>query len=352
MLLRGGAPRSPKPEAMRPKPGPEIKAKPEPLIEPSTPASDRTVYAGDSVGRTQLDSGATVLGGDPDFLYQSPELLVDVLPVGRDVHVLLQEDGRLALWHHDRIEDIPGVVLEKPLGLAAGKDGEVIAADGAKRLVSFSVSNGDRPQTSERRVDLTVGCFAVNPFGTIVAYAPVRRPAVFAVLLASGDQQVLAEDIEGVTAMAFSTNGRDLALGLKDGRVRLLSMSTRPLELKMELAPPNGESSKIVSLAECPDRGWVAAFHSGGLVQWSEGGAVTASLEEGHRLSSLTVCGESGRVAVGSRDGHVFIHPADLDHLDLDNHSFTDEVVRVAFEADQRSLVSAGRDGKVRRETL
>ncbi|HEY5434880.1 MAG TPA: hypothetical protein VIK13_06580 [Candidatus Limnocylindrales bacterium] len=342
--LAGGAEPKPKPVIG------DAKPKWKPPVEQPTRLGGETVFGGDLTGQTKLDAGATVLVGDRDLLYRSPKPLVDLLAVESDAHLLLHQDGHLARWHDRRIEDIPGVILERPVGLSRGKDGEAIAADGANRLLRLRISNGAPPQISEQRVELTIGCFAVNPFGTIVAYAPVRRPDVLAVLLATGDQQVLAEGVGGVTAMAFSTNGRVLALGLRDGPVRLLDMSTRRVAL--DLAPPTGESSRVVSLAQCPDRGWVAAYRSGRLVQWDEAGTMTASRTEGHRLSSLAVCGASGRVAVGSTDGHVLVHPADLDRLDLDAHNFADEVVRVAFESDQGSLVSAGRDGTVRRATL
>jgi len=329
---------------------PEPRPKKDPDVEPPAPPSGETVFASDPVGETQFDSGATDPASDPDLLYQSRRPLVDLLPVGSAMHLLLHEDGALSRWHSDRIEAIPGTLLKKPLGLASGRDDEMIAADGANRLLKVSVSDDGGPRISENRVDLTIGCFAVNPFGTIVAYAPLRRPDVFAVLLASGDQQTLAEDVGGVTALAFSTSGHHLAMGLRDARVRLFDMSTRRVVLELE--PPTGVSSRVVSLAQCPERGWVAACENGRLVLWDDAGIVTTCLEEGHRLSSLAVCGVSGRVAVGSTDGHVLVHSADLDHLELHDHSSTDEVVRVAFEADQRSLVSAARDGTVRRVTL
>ena len=318
----------------------------EPRKKPPIPGADDdlgTIYVHPG---TDFDDtvfvGADLAG---EALYAIPEPVVDLLARAGD-HFVLTEDGHVSRWHRGRLVEAPGVLLARPGGLGAGGN-VVVAADQDKRLILIEYANGGLPQIRSHRVDYTIGSFAVNPFGTIVAYAPTQKPSVFAVLLASGQTQVLSEDVGSTNAVAFSSDGRLLALGGKDGRVRMFDMSTRKVIRVFD--PPTSEHGKVLSLAECPERGWVAGYASGRVVHWEASGDTRGIVRESHRVSALAVSPRSGAVAVGCDDGHVVVHPTDLDTAIFDDVVARERVVGVAFEDGDGSLIAAGHDGSVRR---
>lgn len=299
-----------------------------------------TVLAG---GAATPEVGATVLAGAPgNELYDLGVAIVDWAACGAD-HFLLTEDGRLLRRHAGTTDVMPGVQLRQPRGVSSVGD-VVVAVDAAQVFVL----DGSEPAVVRRYdVDGGVGCFAVNPYGTMVAYASDWQPGVKTLMLGTGDCQTLAEDVQTPNVMAFSLDGRFLALGTGDGRVRLFDMATR--RVGGPLYTPAGEEDSVVALVADPAGGWLVGYASQRVAHWDAAGVRRAFVTEQHRVSSLALQQISGSVAVGCADGYVVVHPADLERAVFDRRVSDDRIVRVAFEPDGGRVLVASHEGSVRR---
>ena len=318
-----------------------------PRPKPPLPGDEGTILVSSDPGTILVSSDpGTVLSGSAggELLYRAPGPVVDMAVQGAD-HFVLREDGHLARWHGAHLADVPDVRLDRPAGLAAGGD-IVVAADRSRHFVAVRCRDGEAADIDRHVVDYTIECIAVNPFGTIVAYAPARRPTLFGVLLASGEQQVLAEGVEGATALAFSADGRYLAAGTREGAVVVVDMAVR--DIVATLVPPRGGA--VASLAPCPGGGWIAGHADGEIVRWDAHGDPIAVTREMHHITS--VAAGSRRVAIGCDDGHVTVHPVPLEAAVFDDDLGTDPVVRIAFGEDEHTVLAAARDGSVWRAAV
>jgi hypothetical protein len=333
VIIGKAGPATKKPEigSSQPRKKPPINVGSETILAPQDTEAEATMYAGPRYAG--------------ELLYMVPAPVIDLLERNGD-HFILTEDGILTRWHGASLNRVTGVSLERPTGLAAG-GGVIVAADRDKRFVALEYENGESPHVSTHRVDYTIGAFAVNPFGTIVAYAPAQKHSVFAVLLASGQTQMLSEDVGGTSAMAFSADGRLLALGGRDGFVRLFDMSMRAVV--KTLRPPAAKDGKVVALADCPERGWVAGYADGRVVHWDASGNADSVVRESYNVAALVVAAHTGRMAVGCDDGHVVVHSIGSEVALFDDVVSADRVVGVAFADGGATVIAASHDGSVKR---
>jgi hypothetical protein len=306
-------------------------------------------------GRTVFVPGATVLvaerGGavaTDETLYTVAGGLVDLAVLGGH-HVLLAADGRVLDWADGKPEVETDVRMEEPLGLAAAADA-VVAAGAGGQLAAVQVQAAGIRLLGQHALDGRIASFALNPFGTIAAVALARPPAVQAVVLATGDAQPLDAEDGLTTAMAFSADGRRLALGRSDGTLAVFDMATRRLEGPV-LEPP-AKGAAIVAVAPSPVGGWVTAHASGHLLRWDAAGARAGESTETGTITSIAIDPASGRIAVGRSDGHVAVHPAALDGPAASHAMADGPIARVLFEDQGGGLLCAARGGAVQRLTV
>ena len=315
-------------------------------VTPSGSAADATVLV--------AERGATLL-------YQAGTELLDLAAVNAD-HVLLTADGRVLHRSGDRIEEGPGLQHDrrKPIGLSVGGDVAVVAGE-AGELVAVNVGGGVVRESSRHSLDSGIVSFAVNAYGSIVAWSslwvagsltgPPPSASVQAVVLATSEVQPLIPDDgrHSTTAMAFSPDGRNLALGRDDGTVSVMDMATRRVEANLPAATP---ASPIVAMAASPTGGWVVAYGSRAVKGWDASGSLIGETAETGAISSLAVEPSTGRIAVARDDGHITVYSAALAGPGADHAIADARIVRVVFEAVGGPLLCASRDGAVWRLPL
>lgn len=319
------------------------------LIESKPPGVGATMLAPDAGGGTilagnvgRVESPRAAKRGE--LLYTTPRAVVEALLGRGGLHYLLLDDGTLARWDGGALSEVPGVRVERPVGVAAEETAVVVAGRSGDLV---EVRNAERgvPDLTAHHLGLSVAALALNPFGTIVAFAPVRRHDVLARLLGPSVTQTLAADVGAVSALAFSGDGRVLAIGLRDGAVVLLDMSTRR---PMATQPPGSAlTAAVTALRPFPGGGWVVGHADGSVARRDDALRLLATTTVAHPVTRLAVGPSS--VAIGCADGRVVTEAADLSRVIAELDVSGEAVVGLALEPDDGTLVVVGHDGEVRR---
>jgi hypothetical protein len=318
-----------------------------PGIDSQPPGFGATVLAPDAAGEPLTDDAArehgAAAGARGNLLYATSRPVVDAVLTPDGAHYLVLEDGTMARWQLGTLSEVPTVSVDRPVG-AAAVGSEVVVAGRSGALAEVHDGSGS-PHITWHRVDATIGAFALNPFGTIVALAPVRRHDVIALLLGPDTVQTLATDVDGTSALAFSADGLVLAMGMRTGRVVLLNMSTRQSMATLE--PPTSVHSSVAVLQPCPGGGWVAGYHDGAVARWDESLRLVGTTRMPHPVTRLAV--GSSSIALGCADGRVVTVPLDLSEVLRGVQVDDTAIVGLAFGPDEGTLVVTGHGGEVRR---
>jgi hypothetical protein len=300
-----------------------------------------------------------------DLLFTHPAAIVDLVTAARDTYYVLDTRGRLARWRQGKLEVMTPLKVARPLGLIESPAKEqaaqpltptqppgqkVMVIDGAGKILAVSYREDSLPGIQEQAISTPVDCFALNPYGTILAFAAAGGEQISGLFLAPGKEQVLANNLGGVSALAFSADGRYLALGDAAGCVHLLDMSSR--RLTQTLGPPATETGRVVALVAGPRGVWLAGYGNHDLASWDAQGRLRHQVKLRSAIAGLAVDPDSGQVAVGSQRGYIRVRSPDLGQVIFDQQAHSDRVIRLVFEEQGHVLVSAGQDGSVRRISL
>jgi WD40 repeat protein len=193
------------------------------------------------------------------------------------------------------------------------------------------------------RVPKPVRLAALGPKGTLLALAGMDHRVV--VLRASGEARYELQLPAAVTALAFGTAARRLAIGLGDGTAGLWRV--RDGHRLRELP---GHRGPIRDVAFSPRATRVATASNDGTARvWNARGGLVAPLA-GHSAPVLEVgWSPDGRaVATGSTDGTARVWKADTAKSLAVLRGVGGPVATVAFTRGSSQLVTGGRDGIVR----
>jgi len=260
----------------------------------------------------------------------------------------------VARWKRDGFESSVLLRVEKPLGLAVLPEGAplVVGGRGTVVIVSHPASPAQEelPQTRGHETRWGITCFALNPFGTILACGVPEEGAVNGLILDGFSEQTLLMGLIGnPTALAFSVDGRFLAIGCSSGEMRMLDMSTRRILWSQERA---GLEEGIIAIAPMREGGWVAAYEDRHLLQWSAEGELEAQEALGYEVTSLAADPARGRIAVGGRHGRISVRSPGLRNTLFAERVHADRVVQLIFREEGDILISAARNGEVQEVRL
>ena len=275
--------------------------------------------------------------------------LVDLAISPDDTFFLIEESGHASAWRGGRERGSRSLNVSRPLGIApAGQEG-VVFADGGGRIAQLVLQNDEleMPRTTPTE---PLTCYAVNAFGTGVAIGDGARRGVRLVVLARETVQDLSPDIPSPTALAFSGDGRTLAIGCADGSLYLHDVAAAspgdPLRADDLPAGP------VTALLACADGHWLAVHDSNHAVRWNPSGRPEAQAKLPCSPTCVAVDQQTGALAFGSRQGFIRVCDRDLRATLLDEKVHDGPVVSIVFRDEGASVVSAGRGGDVRKTRI
>ncbi|QSV66732.1 MAG: NACHT domain-containing protein [Aphanizomenon flos-aquae DEX188] len=177
---------------------------------------------------------------------------------------------------------------------------------------------------------------------TVIKNVDFSRASLYNVNLTNANlkESVFATELTSVLAVAFSPDGKVLATGEKDGRVRLWNVITGK-----ELLTLRGHSSGVYSVAWSGDSQTLASGSDDNTVKlWNVQTGDCVRTLEGHGNSVLSVAWNGDTLASGSHDKTVKLWNVQSGECvrTLEGHS--DSVRSVAWSGDNLTLASGSND--------
>ncbi len=190
----------------------------------------------------------------------------------------------------------------------------------------------------------------LNPYRTILAWINVSGGTAAAFSLEAGKEFILLSGLNLAPALAFSADGRYLALGSEDGVIHLVDFAMR--KVVATLAPPETSQGQAVrSLFGRKDGGWVSVYADRQVVLWSAERQVEKSMKPGRRIMALDFHVETVRLALGLSDGILQVFDAGLNKI-FEETVQEKEISHVCFSQNGRSVFTIGDKTEVRRVDL
>jgi WD40 repeat protein len=185
---------------------------------------------------------------------------------------------------------------------------------------------------------IPVGSFALNPYGSMLAYTNSDSTELHGMFLGPKQDQILAQDISDPVALAFAHSGRFVAVGSKSGTVHVVDIATR--QAAHVLRPTDFDISPVQHLCAGPDGTWIVVYKDNWLARWSADG----ELMDSRKLPSTAVCiavaAKGGQVAYGSRAGYIRVRSADFSDLLFKEHVHLKQIRKIIM-AEQGDMLMA-----------
>jgi len=326
------------PQMGHPPPMPESKKGEGPAVAAATPRPSSTQYPSQPIMRLVPP-------------------LVDVAFADRERYFGLSEAmggkaASLTIWSR-RGRDLQVLLaIEKPIGLGRVASGDPIVVSGKGISVMVTApkpgQSGRIPETTGHKTGWSVSCYAVNPAGTLLALGVPLESAVRGLATEGFEETWLLRDLPASpTALAFSLDGRRLAVGLDDGRSQVLDLASGRVVAPVAVRHGN---EGLPFVAPRPGGGWAAVCEDNVLLCWDAHGAITGQMTLDLDVSALAVDPLSNVIGVGGREGHARVWTADLAECLVNQRIHGDRIMRVLLRGNV--LTTAPRGGEVQLTTF
>ncbi|MCX7855489.1 MAG: WD40 repeat domain-containing protein, partial [Anaerolineae bacterium] len=192
----------------------------------------------------------------------------------------------------------------------------------------------------------------LNPYKTMLAWVNATDGTAGILVLASGTEVVLLSGMNLSPALAFSADGRYLAVGGSDGAIHLVDMATRKVAETLylpETSPSRGQA--VRSLFGRPGGGWVSVYADRRIVLWSADHQIEKEMRPARRILALDFHAGTGRLALGQSDGILQAFNANLEKIYADT-VHEEEITHVCFSQDGDQVFIIGDRTEVRKVSL
>jgi hypothetical protein len=281
-----------------------------------------------------------------NMVYKALSKVVDLAVVTSDSVVYIDEEGTLRYASSMIMKGSLRGRLAEPAGLVKlSSENEYLAVSHTGALLHVNQSGREFSVLNELEAGLKIEFFAMNPFGTMIAFGEHRDSVIHGLFLTSQAQQPLAEGILSPTTIAISQDGRHLAVGTQSGKLYLVSISTR--KVSHELTPRDFDADKVERVEAMPDGSWLAVYANNYLATWSPEGDMLHKYKVFGKITCTAVDPATGDIAYGSSMGYVRIRSQDLSKELFKDKLQSSKVIELKFfESD--ILFSVGNDRSIR----
>lgn len=204
----------------------------------------------------------------------------------------------------------------------------------------------------EATLSQTSQAVVLNPYRTILAWVNTSSGTAGLLILASRQEVTLVSGLNLAPALAFSADGRYLALGGSDGMIHRVDIATRkPVE---PLSPPEISPSQrqaVQALFGRKGGGWLSVHADRRIVLWNADCQVEKEKRPLRRILALDFHLETGRLALGLSDGILQVLDASLDKIFSDTVQEKD-ITLVCFSEDGSQVFTIGGQTQIRRVAL
>ncbi len=159
---------------------------------------------------------------------------------------------------------------------------------------------------------------ALNPYKTMLAYLSADSKQGRAVFLEAGREVEIAKDLPLGNALAFSRDGRELAVASDSSILHVFDISTR--QKVAELRDPASGETGATLLSASPHRSWFVVYGKKRVVRLSKEKGLELSVGSRTNILSLRLWDEQERIILGCQNGSVRI-------LDLNFETLFDQKI-------------------------
>ena len=282
-----------------------------------------------------------------NMVYKALSKVVDLAVVTSDSVIYIDEEGTLRYASSSIMKGSLRGRLAEPAGLVKlSSENGYLAVSHTGALLHVNQSGRLFNILAELETSIKIEFFAMNPFGTMIAFGGHRDSVIHGLFLTSKAQQPLVEGISSPTAIAISQDGRHLAVGTQSGKLYLVSISTR--KVIHELAPREFDADKVERVEAMPDGSWLAVYANNYLATWNPEGDMLHKYKVPGKITCTAVDPATGDIAYGSSVGYVRIRSQDLSKELFKDKLQSSKVIELKFfESD--ILFSVGNDGSIRK---
>ena len=288
------------------------------------------------------------------LVWSSPSPLVAMLEFGHSKW-FLAEKGVLFV----RIDTIEQINLPIRTGMAifalkdktADKEGEVLVIGDGQKILRIGQESRDTLHTFT--LSQTADAFVLNPYKTMLAWMNSSAGVIGGLFLETGREVTFTSGLEVTPAMAFSPDGRYLAIGAPDGRIYLFDIAARQIRESLRLPETSVSFGQAVRyLAGRKEGGWLAVYKNKCAVLWGSDNQVKGELAAPRRrLNAIAFHPETGRLAFGLSEGNVQVFDANLNRIS-EKQVEESELTWIGFSTDGQALFTIGNKTVVRKVQL
>lgn len=259
-----------------------------------------------------------------------PAYQLNTKPVGLIVQsdlalAVLSADGELFLCQKNKVRKI-SLNIPRAITLLDLKEDNLLALTEQQALFLSPEGKLTRTLTFSR----PARAVALNPYKTMLAYLSADSRQVRGVFLEAGHEVELAKDLPLGNALAFSQDGRELAVASDSSILHVVDISTR--QKVAELRDPAREISATL-LSATPHRSWFAVYGKKRLVRLSKEKGLELSVGSHTNILSLRLWDERERIILGCQNGSVRILNFNFD-TESDNQVSEDPIISVVHTPD------------------